>query len=202
MAGSRQSKKNSAPAKVENDTTLWQRAMENTTRLSPSRQRSVATKEEAPRDAKISSPAPRKAVIRPIRASRHEPALQAPAAPGKVDKHVVRRIKRRAQGIEARLDLHGMTQMEAHQDLRLFIRDTVARGCRCVLVITGKGGRASPEAGFRDSPPGVLRRVVPQWLAAPDLSSLVAGFEPALPQHGGAGALYVQLRRRQNADGK
>ena len=201
MAGSRQSKKDSAAAKVENDTKLWQRAMENTTRLSPPHQRSVVTKEEAPRDTKISSPAPRKAAARPIRASRQEPVLQAPAAPGKANKHVVRRIKRGAQGIEARLDLHGMTQMEARQDLRLFIRDTAARGCRCVLVITGKGGRASLEAGFRDSPPGVLRRVVPQWLAAPDLSPLVAGFEPALPQHGGAGALYVQLRRRQNADG-
>ena len=153
-----------------------------------------------PRDAKASSAAPRKTAARPVRTNRQEPLHQKPAAPGKVDKHVVRRIKRGAQGIEARLDLHGMIQAEAHRDLRRFIRDTAARGCRCVLVITGKGGRASPEAGFRDSQPGVLRRVVPQWLAGPDLSPLVAGFETALPQHGGAGALYVQLRRRQNED--
>ena len=202
MAGSRQSKKNPSSAKAEDDTKLWQRAMENTTRLSPPRRRSVAIEEETPCDTKASSPSLRKITARPVRANRQEPVLQTPGAPGKVDKHVVRRIKRGAQGIEARLDLHGMTQAEAHQNLRLFIRDTAARGCQCVLVITGKGGRASPEAGFGNSSPGVLRRAVPQWLAAPDFSPLVAGFEPALPQHGGAGALYVQLRRRQNQDSK
>ena len=202
MAGSRQSKKSRSPSKGEDDTELWQRAMQNTTRLSPPRRRSIETVEETARATKASGPSPRKTAARPARTNHQEPVFQAPAAPGKVDKHVVRRIKRGTQGIEARLDLHGMTQAEAHQDLRLFIRDTAARGCRCVLVITGKGSRASPETEVRDSPPGVLRRVVPQWLAAPDLSPLVAGFEPALPQHGGAGALYVQLRRRQNEDGK
>ena len=202
MAGSGQSKNNPAPAKAEDDTQLWQRAMENTTRLSPPRRRSVAIEEETPRDTKTSSPLPRKTAARPVRANGQAPALQMPGALGKVDKHVVRRIKRGAQGIEARLDLHGMTQAEAHENLRLFIRDTAARGCRAVLVITGKGGRASSAAGFRDLPPGVLRHAVPHWLAAPDLSPLVAGFSPALPQHGGAGALYIQLRRRQNQDSK
>ena len=203
MAGSRQSKKtNPSSAKAEDDTKLWQRAMENTTRLSPLRRRSVVIEEETPRDTKASIPSSCKSAARPVHANCQGLVLQTTGAPGKVDKHVVRRIKRGAQGIEARLDLHGMTQAEAHQNLRLFIRDTAASGCRCVLVITGKGGRASSEAGFSTSSLGVLRRAVPQWLAAPDLSPLVTGFEQALPQHGGSGALYIQLRRRRNKDSK
>jgi DNA-nicking Smr family endonuclease len=43
----------------------------------------------------------------------------------------------------------------------------------------------------------VLRRVVPHWLRLPELRALVLGFEEAAPQHGGAGALYVRLRRRR-----
>lgn len=202
MVGSGQSNKKSSPPEAEDDTKLWQRVMQDTKPLSPQRRRSAEIEEEAPRDTKARNASPRKSVARPVRTARQEPVIRTPAAPGRVDKHVVRRIKRGARGIEARLDLHGMTQAEAHRDLRRFIGDTAARGCRCVLVITGKGARSSPEAGLRDSQPGVLRRAVPQWLAAPDLSPLVAGFEPALPQHGGAGALYVQLRRRQSEDGK
>tara|TARA_A100001037_G_scaffold298897_1_gene323448 strand:+ start:3959 stop:4567 length:609 start_codon:yes stop_codon:yes gene_type:complete len=196
MANSRGSSKKPDPPKPEDDTDIWQRAMRDTEPLAPRRRRATELDVEdfdAPLQAQpTSNPAVRRQAV----PAKRNSALP-PAVPGRLDKHVVRRLKRGAQNIEARLDLHGMTQKEAHADLRHFIRDTAARGCRCVLVITGKGSRSDSEADFRDSPRGVLRRMVPQWLSAPDLSMHVSGFEPALPQHGGAGALYVQLRRVQ-----
>jgi DNA-nicking Smr family endonuclease len=100
------------------------------------------------------------------------------------------RIARGAHAIDGRLDLHGMTQDEAHGRLLSFLRGRQARGAKVVLVITGKGSR-NGEGGGR----GVLKRMVPLWLGLPDLRSLVIGFEDAAIGHGGEGALYVRLRR-------
>jgi DNA-nicking Smr family endonuclease len=83
--------------------------------------------------------------------------------------------------IEARLDLHGMTQARAHR--------AHSDGLTFVLVITGKGKVAA------ESERGVLRRQVPEWLSHPELRSIVVGFEEAHVGHGGAGALYVRIRR-------
>ncbi len=88
--------------------------------------------------------------------------------------------------IDARLDLHGLTQSEAHAALLRFLRNAHARDARLVLVITGKG---------RGSEPGVLRRQVPQWLGLPEFRAFVIGFEDAHVAHGGEGALYVRVRR-------
>jgi DNA-nicking Smr family endonuclease len=103
------------------------------------------------------------------------------------------RVARGREGIDGRLDLHGLTQSEAHAALVHFLRNGSARGARLVLVITGKGSgdRDTPGEGGR----GVLRRQVPHWLGLPELRSLVIGFEPAHATHGGEGALYVRLRR-------
>jgi len=90
--------------------------------------------------------------------------------------------------IEARLDLHGMTQDEAHRALDRFIPAMREDGRRAVLIITGKGTR---EGG------GVLRQAVPRWLDEARLRPHVLAIEEARPQHGGAGALYVLLRRKR-----
>lgn len=91
--------------------------------------------------------------------------------------------------IDARLDLHGMTQNRAHRVLRDFLHHAHADGLTFVLVITGKG-KTGAEAER-----GVLRRAVPQWLALPEFRAMVVGFEEAHIGHGGAGALYVRIRR-------
>jgi DNA-nicking Smr family endonuclease len=97
--------------------------------------------------------------------------------------------------VDAVIDLHGMRQDEAHATLLSFLRRSQNAGHALVLVVTGKGGAASGLALFEER--GVLRRVVPHWLRLPDLRALVLGFEEASPHHGGAGALYVRLRRRR-----
>ena len=93
--------------------------------------------------------------------------------------------------IDARLDLHGSTQQEAHRDLNGFIERCYARNFRCVLVITGKGLRLS------SGEIGVLRRAVPQWLNDQPLRSMILGFSHATPKDGGEGALYVLLKRKR-----
>ncbi|MHA1571809.1 MAG: Smr/MutS family protein, partial [Alphaproteobacteria bacterium] len=76
--------------------------------------------------------------------------LAAPARPGKLpplhlggavgtDRRTAERLRRGRMAVEARLDLHGRTQDQAHRELLSFIRRTAAAGMRCVLVVTGKG---------------------------------------------------------------
>jgi DNA-nicking Smr family endonuclease len=99
------------------------------------------------------------------------------------------RLSRGKQEIDARIDLHGMTQSRAHRALFGFLQRAHHDGFTFVLVITGKGKLGS------ESERGVLRRQVPQWLALPEFRTLVVGYEEAHIGHGGEGALYVRVRR-------
>jgi DNA-nicking Smr family endonuclease len=112
----------------------------------------------------------------------HKPA--PPLTP--LSRRMKRGVVRGKQAIDARLDLHGLTQSEAHAALLRFLHNAHARDARLVLVITGKG---------RGAEHGVLRRQVPQWLGLPEIRALVLGFEDAGARHGGEGALYVRLQR-------
>jgi len=109
------------------------------------------------------------------------------------------KLARGKASVDAAIDLHGMRQQEAHVALHRFLLRAQRDAAKVVLVVTGKGtGR--DEAGLGDA--GVLRRSVPLWLRAPEWRSLVVGFEEASRQHGGAGALYVRLRRHDRAAGE
>ena len=100
------------------------------------------------------------------------------------------RLSRGRKQIDARLDLHGMTQTRAHRALFGFLQRAHGEGLTFVLVITGKGRTVGAE-----SERGVLRRQVPQWLGLPEFRAMVVGFEEAHIGHGGEGALYVRIRR-------
>lgn len=108
-----------------------------------------------------------------------------------LEQGTLRKLSRGADP-EARIDLHGMRQAEAHSQLKSFLHHHHAVGHRVVLVITGKG--ASADLAFRPDERGVLRRMAPHWLAAPDLRTIVLGFSVASRRHGGDGAFYVRLR--------
>lgn len=131
------------------------------------------------------------------------PLPVVPSAPpplSSLDRRKQRHIASGRVTIDARIDLHGMTQSEAHATLRAFLYGCAARGDRNVLVITGKGSPV-PQTESWDmsgrSDRGVLRRNVPRWLDEPDLRGLVIGTSSASARHGGSGALYVQLRARR-----
>ena len=104
------------------------------------------------------------------------------------------RLSRGRSEIDARLDLHGMTQTRAHRALHGFLQRAHIEGHTFVLVITGKG-----KVGGCEAERGVLRRQVPQWLSLPEFRTMVVGFEEAHIGHGGEGALYVRIRRSRGS---
>jgi DNA-nicking Smr family endonuclease len=142
------------------------------------------TRPPAPPPAAIAEPPP----DRPAKPST------PPLAP--IERRLKRDLTRGRAAIDGALDLHGLTQAEAHQALRGFLRHSQARGARVVIIVTGKGG-ALDEVGQWPNERGVLKRLTPLWLREPDLRSVVLGFEEAGRAHGGSGALYVRLRRPQ-----
>ena len=126
------------------------------------------------------------------------PAKQSAPPLAPIERRLKRELARGRGAIDAALDLHGLTQAEAHQALRGFLRHSQARGARLVIVVTGKGGPPD-EPGSWPHERGVLKRLAPHWLRELDLRSVVLGFEEAGRAHGGSGALYVRLRRPQGA---
>jgi DNA-nicking Smr family endonuclease len=106
-------------------------------------------------------------------------------------------LSRGSEPIERRIDLHGLTQEQAHHALARFLRAAQAEGVKTVLVVTGKGERTLAGDVFAER--GVLKRLVPQWLRLPEFRATVMGFEPAHGAHGGEGALYVRLRRQRRS---
>ena len=145
----------------------------------------------APNDAEKTAAATPAAV--PVR-SKPKPA--PPHAP--FDPRVSKKIARGRHSIDARLDLHGLRQQDAYVVLRRFLARCQADGLRHVLVITGKGGGPDDTAtrDFWQSPErGILRRLVPQWLAEPGFRLHVVSFTESAMKHGGSGALYVTIRK-------
>jgi DNA-nicking Smr family endonuclease len=125
--------------------------------------------------------------------ARVAPAAGAPAPekkpspPRHLDRPTLDKLARGRLPIEARVDLHGMTQDEAYSLLFSFLHRAHASGLRYVLVITGKGSSSGGD--------GVLRRSVPAWLATPAFRMFVSSHEHAARHHGGSGAIYVRLRK-------
>jgi len=110
------------------------------------------------------------------------------SAKGKdVDRSTAQKFVRGKMAIEGTLDLHGMSQSDAREALRRFIKSSHARGKRCLLVITGKGAPGRPS---------VLKARVPEWLDEEPLGPLVLKMAQAR-RHGGEGAVYVLLRRQR-----
>ncbi|WP_377808283.1 Smr/MutS family protein [Azospirillum sp. A29] len=124
--------------------------------------------------------------------ARPSQAAHPPLTPGStanIDRRTGDRFRRGELEIDGRIDLHGMTQAQAHHALAGFVHRAWNEGRRCVLVITGKGSFGSL---------GVLRQATPRWLADPGLRPMVLAIQPAQPKHGGDGALYVLIKRRRD----
>lgn len=146
--------------------------------------------------AKTAPVAPRTDAQQEAPAAKRAP----PLAP--LGRRLRQRVARGREPIDARLDLHGFTQNEAHAALARFLRAAQADGAKTVLIVTGKGAGKLSEAHKSDGgiERGVLKRQVPLWLSLPEFRPLVVGFEVAHASHGGQGALYVRLRRAQRAE--
>jgi len=128
-----------------------------------------------------------------VRMPLPRPAPPRPPGLAPIDRRLKQKLARGREAIDASIDLHGLTQAEAHAALVRFLRNARAGGARLVLVITGKGARSDDFAADR----GVLRRQVPLWLRSAELRDSVIGFDWAHAAHGGEGALYVRIRRNR-----
>jgi DNA-nicking Smr family endonuclease len=192
------------PGLKDEDRALWQHVTRDTKPLAkrePPPARAAPPKASpanvAPRAEKAAQPAKPRLPARPLPrprapAKRAEPPLEHGRA-ASLDRRSAERLKRGQLPVEARLDLHGYTQDQAHGELDRFLTQSQARGLRCVLVITGKGTTtgAGPGTG------GVLRSQVPRWLNEPANRARVLAFDYA-HKHGGLGALYVMIRRKKS----
>jgi len=168
---------------------LWTDVVRSITPLQSSRE---TAEPSAGGDAgEAASAAPRPMPRRDVPPEKKTP----PLAP--LGRRLKQRVARGREPIDARLDLHGLTQKEAHVALLRFLRRAQANGVKIALVVTGRGTGKVSDAGQRHTAVerGVLRRQVPMWLALPEFRPLVLGFEDAHAGHGGEGALYVRLRR-------
>lgn len=112
-----------------------------------------------------------------------------------LDGKLFRRLKAGQYAVEAHLDMHGMTIEQAHDALLFFLRESYYSGKRVVLLITGRG---------LGSPHGLslLKREVQHWMTKEPLRRVVLAWCTALSRHGGAGALYVMLRKYKKGTGK
>jgi DNA-nicking Smr family endonuclease len=185
--------------KLPPDYALWEDVARS---VKPLHQMRAKKKPEAKAKADVSvaarSEKPVKAIMR-IPAPRYDP----PPLTG-LDRKSERRMTRGQVQIEGRIDLHGTGIERSRERLLNFLVTSRAHGLRLVLVITGKG--ASPftqhtlhGADHFHAPErqGRLRRLVPDWFHEDQFREHVAGFQPAHPRHGGGGAFYVRLRKKE-----
>jgi DNA-nicking Smr family endonuclease len=170
----------------DEERTLWSRI---TRSVAPLR-RKAAEPAEAASTTRKTTAAPVVRAHAPVRTPA-PPAKPAPSVEP-LERKLKRRLARGTVEIDARLDLHGKTQSQAHAALLRFLHRAQGDGARFVLVITGKGTREDGERG-------VLKRQVPLWLRLPEFRGYVAGLEDAHIGHGGEGALYVKIRRERSA---
>ncbi len=163
--------------------------------LKPAKPGPQTRPESSAKPPAASAPAPSQTRSHPVTLRQAPPAPSPPLAP--LGRRLKQRVARGREPIDARLDLHGMTQQQAHAALLRFLHRAQASGAKTALVVTGKGLRRSSSGAEHDadSRPGVLKRQVPLWLALPEFRLLVVGFDDAHVGHGGEGALYVRLRR-------
>jgi DNA-nicking Smr family endonuclease len=180
---------------IEDDAELWARVAQTAEPL---------TKKN--RVARIA--APPKPAQPPKASSARKAEIKAPVLPPRpshaphtgLDRQTARKLDKGSLAVEARLDLHGLRQRDAHVALRKFLKWAQGKDYRHVLVITGKGApRATPATFYEDETRGVLRQAVPHWLSHGDLAPLIVSFSEAPRRLGGGGALYVRLRKSPRA---
>ena len=175
---------------LDEDQILWQRVTQRVKPL-PGRNQTISPSPKGKQPAHPFRPVPKISKKTPLpgvsSSTVVKPPLPVDLREGDragLDGRTQRRLFRGDVSIERWLDLHGHTTARAEIKLQRFIEDASFSGCRCVLVITGKGA-------------GVLKGHVPGWLKRPPLSVLVLALAEARPADGGSGAFYVLLRRRR-----
>jgi len=164
---------------------LWARVMAN---VRPLHAAPVAAPDEAPIASARLPKTPNVAPSRP-----GTPVRSAQAGPGStLDASWDKRLSRGAVAPGSMVDLHGLGLQAAHDLLDVRLAAAIARGDRVLLLVTGRPPKAGSE---RPHARGAIRAAVGDWLAASRHAGSIAAVRNAHPRHGGAGALYLVLRR-------
>ncbi len=188
MAPERQNKERKLSTE---DRILWGKVAKST-RPMPGRMNDIEVFEAALQAEAESEESIRAATAKaaPVTAQAQEVPATAKQPAGRhhpLERPVKRKIAKGRLALEARIDLHGLIQSEAHGMLLDFLLRAHGRGLRHVLVITGKGSSMGSE--------GALKRAVPLWFSKPEFRFLISSYETAAQHHGGEGALYIRLSR-------
>ena len=198
------SKKSSKrPQLSAKDASLWNQVAENLDQVYGAKARNKLAKpvqaKTPPKTDKARTPSAPAPLLTPDMAERlftgtpakaNQKPVPRPMVP--IEKQVRRGLKRGKVGVDRQLDLHGLTQAQAHDRLVSFIAGAYRDGVKLVLVITGKGGNKDLRQASESS--GVLRQLFPKWMAERQIRDFIIGFEPAHIHHGGAGAFYVRIK--------
>lgn len=155
------------------------------------------SRDPAPTDPpRVTKPSGRPQTAARLGFSDHRPGPVGRPEPG-LDRRTADRLRRGDRAPDARIDLHGLTAERAHARLDAFIAQAIRARHRCVLVITGKGGRRAhdEDASYMAPQGGVLREAVPKWLRSGPFARQIVGIYEAHQRHGGGGAVYVYLKK-------
>ncbi|KKB07814.1 Smr/MutS family protein [Devosia chinhatensis] len=187
------------PKRLPPDFHLWTHVTES---VEPLRRKPLLTLGSGTLPVPVAEPAPQiKAPPKKLSAAKpFLPPYQAPKPMARVPEKAVdpaihKKVRRGRIEIDGRIDLHGMTQIEAREALHRYVTTRAASGARTLLVITGKGLKTDNDYIAAMTERGILRTMLPIWLSEPGLAHLVSGWSPAARGHGGEGAYYVRLRR-------
>lgn len=123
-----------------------------------------------------------------------QPAPQSD--PGNLDGHWERRLGKGLIAPDMTVDLHNHSLANAYDRMDRALADAHGQGARILLLITGKARPAVHDDHHHGAPRGVIRRAMQDWLMASRHASDIAAVRGAHPRHGGAGALYIILKRR------
>lgn len=179
---------------------LWQRVIATVTPLV--RAKAVPLEEVAAKPVAAEKPLPAAASAKPAShprvAAPRVPAtpLRKPASDNTLDGSWDRRLSRGLVSPESSIDLHGHNLASAYDRLDFGLAQAITRGDRVLLLITGKPPRPESE---RPHARGAIRAAVGDWLASSRHAERIAAVRAAHPRHGGAGALYIVLRRPKPA---
>jgi DNA-nicking Smr family endonuclease len=163
----------------------------------------AAPRSRAQAEGAASGPAPR--LTFKSAAIKEGPPPLVPGQLAGLDRRSGEKLRKGQMPVEAKLDLHGMTQEGAHASVARFIEAQHAAGARCVLIVTGKGGKSADPFQPKAVPGrftfsagrGILKEALPRWLNEPRLRSHIIAVQPASRAHGGDGAVYVLLKRKR-----
>ena len=137
---------------------------------------------------------PKTKLIEPVKTALKKPMSDQPA---QIDRRTSDKLRKGQIAIEARLDLHGMRQVEAHEALNQFMNNCIKKNLRCLLVITGKGKSRVSTDQIIEPEKGVLKQKLPEWLHDANFKKNILKVVPAHKKDGGSGAFYIYLKKNR-----